>query len=79
MDPKDLQGIDPNSIPILGGKRFKCAKGHVQMATHPFALGLSPQIRTGPICPICVMDFLTETFPVKEEIDVGFQINDEKE
>jgi hypothetical protein len=58
--------IDPNSLPIIGGRKFVCAAGHVQVATVPFMIGFSPQLNSGPVCPVCIFKYLSDNFAVKE-------------
>lgn len=69
MKDKTIQHITSMEVPLLGARTYKCQQGHIQKAIVPFQLALSPKLASGPICPVCVMEFLGTHFRVTEVVE----------
>lgn len=58
-----------NGHVILGGRKFTCKKGHevISVTGESFRIhleiGSGMTLKSGPICPICALDFMAFKFP----------------
>lgn len=64
---KDINwSIDANFPPV---KSWTCKRGHQFRSEFPYMMSRGidgKDVMTGPICPLCVTDFLNREFPASE-------------
>lgn len=63
---------------LLGAKTFRCTEGHELKGSQPFKFtlpigqpvnGRQQVAMSGPVCPLCLLDWMGRTFPLTERLD----------
>jgi hypothetical protein len=57
-------------VPVISGsmRRFKCKKGHEYKALAPAQFNFGP-VLSGPMCPLCLAQWIGTEFAVEEVKD----------